>query len=75
MHKVASKLMFDEAVAKLTPRLLKVRDWQINSQDFPLLDITYGASKSDIALRVRFTFDEWDDLPPDHIVAPRPLLL
>lgn len=64
MHKAASKMMFDDEVAKLTPRLLELRDWMINSSEFPVLDITFGASGQPKTLRVRFLFDDWNDLPP-----------
>lgn len=64
MHKAASKILFDSAVAKLMGRLLKLRDWKLNSAEFPVLDLTFGASKGSNAFRVRFSFDEWDDLPP-----------
>jgi hypothetical protein len=64
MHKAASKILFDAAVAKLSGRLLELRDWKLNSWEFPVLDVTFGASDPEKAFRVRFIFDEWDDLPP-----------
>lgn len=64
MHKAASKILFDAAVAKFSGRLLELRDWKLNSAEFPVLDLTFGASKGSKAFRVRFSFDEWDDLPP-----------
>jgi hypothetical protein len=64
MHKAASKVLFDAEVAKLNQRLLDIRDWQIHSGEYPILDVTFGASHSESSQRIRFTCDEWDDLPP-----------
>jgi hypothetical protein len=64
MHKAVAKITFDAAVAKLKARVIGLRDWKVNSSEFPVLDITFGASKPDTAQRIRFSFDEWNDLPP-----------
>jgi hypothetical protein len=58
-----SKQKFDQAVAVLTPRLLKAYGWTLVAADYPLLDIVFeeGATPP---LRVRLSCEGWDEEPP-----------
>lgn len=63
MLEAVSKSMFDEAVSKLTSRLLKGYGWKLLEAAYPILDVVFeeGAIPP---LRVRLMCDGWNDLPP-----------
>lgn len=63
MHELISKRLFDEAISNLGEPLLRVRDWKINSSDYPILDITFGAGGPS-PFRIRLLCDDWNDQPP-----------
>jgi len=58
-----SRKKFDEAVAKLTPRLLKNYGWRLVEAAYPNLDIVFETGASP-PLRLRLTCDGWDETPP-----------
>lgn len=63
MLEFVARQKFDEAVAKLTPRVLKAYGWRLQGASFPVLDLVFekGATPP---LRVRFTCDGWNEEPP-----------
>lgn len=63
MLEFVSKQKFDQAVAVLTPRLLKAYGWTLLAADYPLLDILFekGAMPP---LRLRLSCEGWDEEPP-----------
>ena len=63
MHELISKRLFDEAVSNLGESLLRLRDWNVNSGVYPILDITFGASGVS-PFRLRLVCDDWNDQPP-----------
>lgn len=63
MLEFVSKRMFDEAVSKLTPRLLKGYGWRLIEAAYPMLDVVFEEGATP-ALRVQLTCDGWNDQPP-----------
>jgi hypothetical protein len=66
VHELVSKRLFDDAVSKLGKPLLTLREWSINSADYPILDVTFGASGTS-PFRLRLQCDDWDDQPPSIV--------
>lgn len=63
MHELASRALFAEGVKAIEDSVLKLRDWQLNSKDYPVLDIGFR-KRGEVRLRVRLRCDDWNDLPP-----------
>lgn len=63
MHEAASRALFEEDIAKFRSELLESRGWTLFSKDFPVLDVGFTA-RDGAHLRLRFTCDDWNDLPP-----------
>ncbi len=70
MNEIAAKALFDTEIARLSPRLLAARGWEVLSQDYPLLDVILrGQGKKGIMLQMRC--DSWNAQPPAvEIVTP-----
>lgn len=66
MHRAASKITFDEEVSKYDDRLLLMRDWKINSTEYPVLDLTFGASGAN-PFRILLNCEDWNDEPPSIV--------
>jgi hypothetical protein len=63
MHPEASKLIFDEEVGRWPPDLAATRGWILHDVVFPIIDCEF-THPGRTPLRVRMSFDGWDDLPP-----------
>lgn len=63
MRSDLAKALFDNQVARLSPRLLKLRGWTVLGRDYPMLDILFEGEGRQ-PLRLRFLFDDWDANPP-----------
>ncbi len=63
MHPTASRALFEAEVKKLSPELSGRRGWLLHSVAHPIIDCSFTA-RDRTALRVRFTCDDWNDLPP-----------
>lgn len=63
MHPAASQALFEEETRHLSAALCERRRWVINSLSYPLINVTYSAPGR-TPLRVTYTCDNWDDLPP-----------
>lgn len=61
MHEVLAKGIFDRDLAALTPQYAERLQWTVNCQAFPILDITAAHT---VPIRLRFTCDNWNELPP-----------
>ena len=61
VHKVLAQANFEQDTSVLSPRFLSTHDWVLNEHSFPILDVTFLGTRP---LRVRFTCDNWNDLPP-----------
>lgn len=64
MHPAAAKALFDEDVSTLSAALAQRRGWEFHSLEFPLVDCSFAAPNR-TPLRLRFTCDNWNDLPPE----------
>ncbi len=65
MNEAASKALFTAAVESLPEELLTLRDWTINSKDYPVLDVSFV--KEGHKGRVKMRCDDWDELPPSIV--------
>jgi hypothetical protein len=63
MHELASKAIFAEQTANLSPKLAASRGWIIHSLDYPTVDLTFTA-EGRTSLRVNLLCDGWNDTPP-----------
>ena len=63
MHLAASRALFERDVATLSSELARRRQWVLHSLTYPLIDCSFSAEHR-TTLRVRFTCDDWNDLPP-----------
>lgn len=61
MHEALAKAKFDEDVSVLTPVYCTRKGWALDQCAFPILDVTIQAKTP---VRLRFTCDNWDELPP-----------
>lgn len=70
MHKDAAIALFEEGMSSLDQRLLRARQWLVHRRDFPVLELSFqGLDHHE--LRLRLTFDDWDDSPPSvAMLAP-----
>lgn len=65
MHEAASKALFDAEVEKLTPRLIRLRNWTLHSTTYPVLDVSFRSdSDRRSPLRIRLICEDWNDQPP-----------
>lgn len=61
MHPGLAKKNFERDIAKLREELVCAFNWQINSKEFPVFDVTI---KHTIPIRLRLRCDDWDENPP-----------
>src|SRR5438105_3776387 len=62
-----SQAKFDRDVAHLLPEsnnFVRENGWEFQEHTWPLLRVVLTHPTSKRAVGFRFTFDEWDDLPP-----------
>src|SRR5689334_22906599 len=63
MHPAASKALFDAEAKHLSPALCERRGWVMHTLEYPLINVSYTAPNR-TPLRLSFTCDNWNDLPP-----------
>lgn len=54
---------FERDVGRLDQRVVERRNWTVVSTTFPVLDVIFNHPRW-APLRLRFTCDDWNDLPP-----------
>lgn len=60
-HELLVRRMVEEELKVLTPGFLETHSWELNSTEFPYLDVTIRGSRP---LRVRVNCEDWPDRPP-----------
>lgn len=63
MHELASRAIFEDQTKHLKGRLLEVRQWQVISASYPVLDVCFEAAGR-VPMRLRMGCEDWNDLPP-----------
>jgi hypothetical protein len=63
MLEALSRGAFERELARLDKRFVEHRNWTVISAQYPVLDVMFG-HPARAPLRLRFTCDGWDDLPP-----------
>lgn len=63
VHDLASRALFEAAVAAIPLELLTQRGWVFNSSDYPVVDVTFSAPGR-TPMRVALRCDGWDSQPP-----------
>lgn len=60
-HEELVRLTVADELEVLTPQYLKLKGWELNSSEFPVLDVTIHGSRS---LRFRMNCENWPERPP-----------
>ena len=63
MNEIVSRTLFDRDISGLSDRLLTVRNWNLYSREFPILDVGLRAVGR-AELRLRLVTKNWNDEPP-----------
>jgi hypothetical protein len=63
MHPAAAQALFAEETAAFTQALAARRAWTFHTVAFPMIDCSFSAMNR-TPLRLCFTCDDWNDLPP-----------
>lgn len=63
MHNAASRLLFEDEVARFTSELLQSRQWTILERTHPVLSVLFEAPGR-VPFRVRMECDNWNDCSP-----------
>lgn len=67
MHPAVSRLLFKNQVGLWPSDLAVMRGWELHQIEYPILDCTFTAPNR-TALRLRFDFSDWDELPPSILL-------
>ena len=70
MNEELSRGLFERDIAGLSERLIKLRNWEIVSATFPILEVVFNASDRQ-PFRVRFTCTDWNEQPPSVALLER----
>jgi hypothetical protein len=63
VNEVAAKALFDSEVARLSPRLLAARGWEITTRAYPLLEVVFRRDGK-IPNLFSMRWDGWSARPP-----------
>jgi len=63
MNEELSRALFERDLAGLSEKLLGLRDWEVISSTYPVLDVAFSAPGRQ-PLRVRLTCTDWNEQPP-----------
>lgn len=60
-HEMLVRRLVEDELKVLTTRFMELKAWELNSSEFPNLDVTIHGSR---ALRIRMNYEDWPDRPP-----------
>jgi hypothetical protein len=63
VNEIVARTLFDKDVSGLSDRLFTVRNWNLYSREFPILDVGFRTAGR-IELRLRLVTKNWNDEPP-----------
>lgn len=60
-HEMLVRRLVEDELKVLTTHFMEVKGWELNSSEFPHLDVTILGTR---ALRIRMNYVDWPDRPP-----------